>query len=108
MGKWHRQYKPDGELGVQALRREFGDSFPQLGLVRATVFKCRICGLRFPVPGVGAVARGQANVRWRKKHPLCARGEDPVRRGARSPDPPPCPCGCKRPFALRHPSHHRA
>ena len=93
MGKWHRQYEPDGELGVQALRREFGDSFPQLGLVRATVFKCRICGLRFPVPGVGAVARGQANVRWRKKHPLCARGEDPVRRGARSPDPPPCPRG---------------
>ena len=102
MGKWHRQYEPDGELTVHALRRKFGDVFPQLGLVRSTAFKCHNCGLRFPVPGVGAVARGQANVRWRKKHPLCVRGEDPVRRGAgaqrgsRTPDPPHHPCGCKR------------
>ena len=66
MGGWHRQYELDGELTVHALRREFGDVFPHLGLVRSTAFKCRICGLRFPVPGVGAVARGQANVRWRK------------------------------------------
>ena len=103
MGKWHSHHHPDGILGVQALRREFGaDVFPQLGLVRSTAFRCRICGLRFRVPGVGVAARAQADVRWRRSHPLCVRGEDPVRRGAgaqrgaHSPDPPPRPRGCQR------------
>ena len=79
----HSQCEPDGELGVLALKREFGaDAFPRLGPVRSTAFKCRSCGLRFPVPGVGSDARGQASAWWRTKHPLCVRGEDPVRRGA--------------------------
>ena len=104
MGQWHDRCEPDGELGERALQREFGaGAFPRLGPVRSTAFKCRRCGIRFPVPGVGAVARGQANAWWRKKHPLCARGEDPVhhsastQRGARSPTPPHRPCGFQRP-----------
>ena len=83
MGGWHRQYEPDGELGIQALRREFGACvFPRRGLVRSTAFKCRNCRLRFAVPGVGKDARSQASAWWRAKHPLCVRGEDPVRGGA--------------------------
>ena len=83
MGKWYSQCVPDGELGMHALCREFGaDAFPRLGPVRSTAFKCRSCGLRFPVPGVGSDARGHASAWWRTKHPLCVRGEDPVRRGA--------------------------
>ena len=72
MGKWHDRCVPDGELGVRALRREFG----------AGAFPAAWACARFPVPGTGTIARGQANAWWRTKHPLRARGENPVRRGA--------------------------
>ena len=79
MGKWHEQFERDGELSVSALKREFGaDVFPRRGPVRSIAFKCKTCGLRFPVRGTGSVASGQANSVWRKRHPICARGAHPV------------------------------
>ena len=79
MGKRRDNCEPDGELSARELQREFGNAFPRLGPTHATAFKCLHCGFRFPVPGLGGVATKQANTWWRKKHPLCVRGLDPVR-----------------------------
>ena len=103
MGKWYQHFEPDGELTVSALKREFGaGAFPRRRPVRSTAFKCKICHQRFPVPGKRTVAGKQANAWWRKKHPLCARGENPVcsacaRRGACASTPPHRPHGGPRP-----------
>ena len=71
MGRWHDRIVPEGELGVRSLTREFGaGAFPRLGPVRSTAFRCKSCGLRFPVPACTAGSRrGSAFVAC-----ICQRG----------------------------------
>ena len=53
-------YDREGEIGETALRTRFGDVFPQLGAVPATVYMCKHCEQPFPVPLLGAAAGRQA------------------------------------------------